>query len=330
MFHKARLKLTLWYLCIIMLISVMFSITIYRLISNELEREFYRISDRYEREYQLQPSTLDPETAVLQDSEDRVRNSLIYVNLIILGVAGIGGYLLAGITLRPIKTMIDEQNRFITDASHELRTPLTSLKSEIEVYLRGENKTEKESTALLKSNLEEVNKLQYLSDYLIQLAQYSYAKKGTTEKNSLKVILQNAQNKLEKAALQKHITIKLPKNNYYILANKEELTQLFTILIDNAIKYSYEKNTIIISTHKEAHMLSIDVIDTGIGIEKEAIPHIFDRFYRADSSRTKQNIPGYGLGLSIAKNIVQDHHGTITVQSEINKGSTFTVKLPYL
>lgn len=139
-----------------------------------------------------------------------------------------------------------------------------------------------------------------------------------------------AQNKLEKAALQKHITIKLPKNNYYILANKEELTQLFTILIDNAIKYSYEKNTIIISTHKEAHMLSIDVIDTGIGIEKEAIPHIFDRFYRADSSRTKQNIPGYGLGLSIAKNIVQDHHGTITVQSEINKGSTFTVKLPYL
>lgn len=203
MFHRARLKLTLWYLLIIMLISIMFSLTIYRLLTNELDREFHRISQRYEQTYGAPPPPL-PEPGTLQAAEDRIRNSLIYVNLIILGVAGLGGYILAGLTLKPIQEMLDDQNRFIADASHELRTPLTSLKSEIEVYLRGKNHTIKESNELLQSNLEEVNKLQNLSDNLIELShQQKVDNVDLFAKVSLLEALQNAKKKIRKSSKAK-------------------------------------------------------------------------------------------------------------------------------
>jgi signal transduction histidine kinase len=270
---------------------------------------------------------LDP--TVVSESEDRIKFILIYVNVIIFGVAGIGGYVLAGITLRPIQVMIDEQKRFVADASHELRTPLTSLKSEIEVYLRGKKRTIEESDALLQSNLEEVNKLQYLSDNLIQLAQYPKAAPDVAfTQVSLEDILSSAKSKLDKAAKQKAIKVTLPAKKYTLFGDKEQLVQLITILLDNAIKYSPKKSTVTITADRVDRHVRIHVKDTGMGIEKEAIPHIFDRFYRADSSRTKQTTSGYGLGLAIAKNIVATHKGTISVLSEQGKGTTFTIVLP--
>lgn len=332
MFQSARLKLSFWYLLIIMFISIMFSISIYRILTNELDREYHRFSNVYRQNiFNIVPNPnmppLDP--AIVEESEGRIRLILIYVNVIILGVAGIGGYVLAGITLKPIQVMIDEQKRFVADASHELRTPLTSLKSEIEVYLRGQKQTVEESNALLQSNLEEVNKLQYLSDNLIQLAQYPKVAADATFTNvSLEDVLTSAKNKLDKAAKQKTIKVTLSTKKYTLFGDKEQLIQLITILLDNAIKYSPKKSTVIINADKIDHHIRIHVKDIGMGIEKEAIPHIFDRFYRADSSRTKQTISGYGLGLAIAKNIVTTHKGTISVLSEQGKGTTFTIVFP--
>lgn len=306
----------------------MFSLTIYRLLTNELDREFHRISQRYEQTYGAPPLPL-PEPESLQAAEDRIRNSLVFVNLIIFGVAGLGGYILAGVTLKPIQEMIDEQHRFVADASHELRTPLTSLKSEIEVYLRGKNHTVKESDELLHSNLEEVNKLQNLSDSLIQLSQQQNVDVINLFTDvSLTEMLQIAKGRVEKAAKQKGIIIKLPEKNFTVIGNKENLIQLFTIFLDNAIKYSPEKSTVTISAKKADHSVYIAIADEGIGIAKEDMPHIFDRFYRADVSRSKQNIAGYGLGLSIAKNIIDAHNGHIDVKSEKGKGSTFRITLP--
>jgi signal transduction histidine kinase len=110
-------------------------------------------------------------------------------------------------------------------------------------------------------------------------------------------------------------------------ANKESLLELINILVDNAIKYSRPKGKIVISTDKTGSSTSFSVHDNGIGIDPFDLPHIFDRFYRADSSRSKSKTDGYGLGLSIAKEIVDHHGGTINVESSLKAGTTFKVKL---
>lgn len=327
MFQSTRLKLTAWYLCIIMLISIVFSVTIYRIVDSEIQRYVHRIEHQRHDPFDSPPPLVTIQD--LQESDQRLLITLLGINIGILVLSGAAGYFLAGRTLRPIKDMMDEQNRFITDASHELRTPLTSLKSEIEVYMRGNHHTANEADTLLKSNLEEVNNLQVLSDNLIQLAQSQKPNGNHIFTDvSLVTVIQTAAKKLNIAAKQKSITIESEIKDYSLYGDKESLIQLFSILLDNAIKYSPLKSKIKTTAKNIDHTVLITVVDQGIGIEKKDIPHIFDRFYRADTSRTKQVTSGYGLGLSIAKKIVNMHNGIITVKSEPGKGTTFTIHLP--
>jgi len=110
--------------------------------------------------------------------------------------------------------------------------------------------------------------------------------------------------------------------------NATLLTQLFTILLDNAVKYSPEGGEIELKATSSAKDISLTIIDQGVGISNEDLHHIFDRFYRADTSRTKNQTDGYGLGLSIAEKIVTIHGGKIKAVSEVGKGSIFTIFLP--
>src|SRR3989344_858512 len=176
MFQSARIKLTIWYTLIIMLISLSFSLAIYKVLGSELDRldrtQRLRIERGLPERPFLTPSTdldqriprrffLDPE--LLKETRERLGLILALINLVILAISAASGYFLSGRTLKPIKEMVEEQNRFITDASHELRTPLTTLKTEIEVNLRNKKLSVEEAKAILKSNLEEVNNLQVLS-----------------------------------------------------------------------------------------------------------------------------------------------------------------------
>ncbi len=331
MFEKARLKLTAWYLLIIMLISVSFSVAIYGVLAQELNRVERIQRLRQERllpigqRTQFRPA-IDPE--VLKESENRLAATLILINLAILGVAGGAGYFLAGRTLRPIKNMVDEQSRFITDASHELRTPLTSLKTELEVNLRDENLDLKQVRQLLKSNLEEVNNLQYLSDNLIKLTQYQKGSEATIEEVNLKEIAESAEKKVANLAKGRNIFIENRIKDSVITGDKQSLLEVFVIFLDNAIKYSPEKKTVTLASRKTDHSIEISFKDAGVGIDEKDIPHLFDRFFRADKSRTKGEVGGYGLGLSIAKQIIEKHGGSIGVESQVGKGTTFTVRLP--
>lgn len=343
MFKSARIKLTGWYLLIIMVISISFSIVIYRVLTSEVDR--FAKAQRHRIELKLQegeffppeyrfrhfplPSSpiMDPE--LVEEVKQRIIMMLLGVNGIILIVSGGLGYLLAGRTLMPIKEMIDDQNRFITDASHELRTPLTSLKSAMEVHLRDKKLSLTDAKKLITDNIEDVNKLQSLSDALLQLARYQKPNGSILfEKVLISDIAKQAIKKVELLARKKKINIETQFGNYTLEGNKYDLIDLLVILLDNAIKYSPARTLVIIKMKKTDGSIELQVQDQGIGIDEKDIPHIFDRFYRADDSRSKIAASGYGLGLSIAKKIVDFHHGEIYAQSIPNKGSTFTVRLP--
>lgn len=332
MFRSARIKLTAWYLLIIMVISAFFSAAIYRALTFELDRferaQRLRIENQFEglppvpRQFRLDPD-------LVEETKNRLKLILGIIDLVILGGAAVAGYFLAGRTLRPIAEMVDEQGRFITDASHELRTPLTSLKLETEVNLRDQKLTLKQAKSLLKSNLEEINNLQILSDDLIKLTQYqSGGNDLAMAAVSLAEITHEAIRKVSGLARGQKITIVNKVKDLSFKANKATLVELLVIFLDNAIKYSPSRALVTLTTEKKSHHVLVAVTDQGMGIDKKDLPHLFDRFYRADKSRTKSDAIGYGLGLSIAKQIVDRHHGLITVKSSLGKGTTFTVQLP--
>jgi len=322
MFKEARLKLTGWYLLIIMVISLAFSGVIYGMISQEMER-FVR-SPRF-RESQI-PII---EKEIVEESQKRLIWSLIEINGVILLISGTLGYVLAGKTLSPIQKMLEEQKRFVGDASHELRTPLTALKSMLEVGLRDKKMDLKEARKLISESIEETDKLKKLSDSLLELArENSNGKKLAIEKVKVKEIVEEAVKQIKVTALRKKIKIIYKGNGTIVMGNKDKLTELLVILLDNAVKYSLEGKQIEINSRGGERKGVIKIKDRGVGIAAKDLEHIFERFYRTDSARARGEKGGYGLGLAIAKKIVEEHNGKITVTSEINKGSEFKISLP--
>src|SRR3972149_6600694 len=248
-FENARLKLTVWYLLIIMVISLFFSLVIYNSVNEEFVRFEHmqqRISENFEKKFIAPlPGQNGPKSIIFtQEDQNAVKHarvrfllSLGIINLIILVGSGIAGYFLAGRTLQPIKEMVDEQNRFVSDSSHELRTPLTSLRSEIEVALRNKKLTTENAIKVLKSNLEEVISLQRLSDNLLELAQNGkLVNKNAMETVSLRNIIQSAIKKIEPVAKRKQIKIETDLQDIKIHGISDRLTEVFVILLDNAVK----------------------------------------------------------------------------------------------
>ncbi|PIS14042.1 hypothetical protein COT65_01025 [Candidatus Shapirobacteria bacterium CG09_land_8_20_14_0_10_47_13] len=331
MFHSARVKLTAWYLLIIMVISIFFSAAIYRALTFELDR-FERVQ-RLRIEGQLpgpsgppSPFRLDPD--LVEETKDRLKMILTIIDLVILAGAATAGYFLAGRTLKPIKEMVDEQGRFITDASHELRTPLTALKSEIEVNLRAKKLTLAQAQKLLKSNLEEVDKMEQLSNYLLALSRYQDGQGNPAFTSvNLQAVAEKAWLKIMPLAKAKKVKIEKQLQDVQVKGNEISLIELAVILLDNAIKYSRPGGKIILTTGSKNKKAILAVQDFGAGIKPAELPYIFDRFYRADSSRSKERAVGYGLGLAIAKNIVETHRGRLAVASQPQRGSLFQLIL---
>lgn len=321
MFKAARLKLTAWYLVIIMAVSLLFSVAIYRGASHEVERSLRMQQFRLDRERRIDPT-------LLTEANESIRLSLLLINLVVLSVSGVAGYFLAGRTLQPIEVMMKEQNRFITDSSHELRTPLTALKTSIEVGLRDKKMNLVEALQLLSGSLSDINNLISFSNDLIRLTVYQKPNGNfKVVKLAIKVIIGEAVRKVSPMAREKDIQIIQRLNGVNILGDDKSLTELFVILLDNAVKYSHDHSRIEIYSRMKETTLSVAVKDQGVGIPEEDLSHIFDRFYRVDKSRSKE-VFGYGLGLSIAKEIVGLNKGIIRVDSKPGKGATFMVDLP--
>ena len=332
MFTKARLTLTGWYVLIIMLISVLFSVTVYRGSSTEVERSLRRQVFRYAPSGippGFYPDLPDFESQIFAEAKRHIVYELVLVNLGILVTSGVSAYFLAGKTMKPIEQMMDEQKRFVADASHELRTPLTALKTEIEVTLRDKELNIHQAKNMLKSNLEEVNKIQSLTNHLLTLSKYQDTNiKYTFSKAPLEKLIKTAVLNVKIISDKKETEITYQGKDVQAEVDVSSINELFTILLDNAIKYSKKDGNINVSLKADQHFAIIQIKDSGVGIKASDLPYIFNRFYRADSSRNKNQTDGYGLGLSIAKSIVDLHRGRIWAESTVGSGTEFFVKIP--
>jgi two-component system, OmpR family, sensor histidine kinase CiaH len=326
MFDTAYLRLTGWYVAIIMTISLLFSGWVYMQARQELQFGLNRI-------VQIGPDDLIPSTGLraliedrLDDSRRRLLMRLTILNLAVLALGAAASYFLARRTMQPIEEAVEAQHRFTADASHELRTPLAAMKTEIEVGLRDKKLTKDDAVTLLQSNLEEIDRLGTLAEGLLALT------KADAPLDLLPVGLEDVTGRvvkrLQPLAAAKDLAVRTDLQPVRVYANDDAVEKIVEILLDNAIKYSPAKSEIAVKTYQKDGFGYSTVIDHGLGIKATELPHVFDRFYRADTSRSKAHVTGHGLGLSIAQKLAADLNGEIIAASKPGEGSTFTLKVP--
>lgn len=267
------------------------------------------------------------------DSEVRMLENLLIV-LLVGGGLGVGislfaGNFLAQRALVPIRKSWEAQQRFVADASHELRTPLSVLQANLELLFRHPTQTIEDESLTINIALQEVKRMNKLVAELLTLA-----RSGSTEPEfsfksfSFNQMLENITDQFTQLAQSKKLTLHTEiEKDLTVVGDEDRLRQLLIILLDNAFKYNAPAGQIIVTCRKLKQHLEVVVEDQGIGISEEDLPHIFERFYRSDKSRTRST-SGAGLGLSIAQWIVEGHSGSIRAESKLSQGTTFILQIP--
>jgi PAS domain S-box-containing protein len=263
---------------------------------------------------------VDVSITVLKDSEDRVTGSIGVVT---------------DITVRKkaeekLKETMEIKSQFISTVSHELRTPLASMKEAVAIVLDGTaGKINDEQKSFLNIAKRNIDRLARLIDDVLNFQKLDYGKmKFDMQENDLGEVVRDAYNTMVSLAKKNKLDfiLELEDNLPKAVFDSDRITQVITNLVGNSIKFTPEKGRVSVNVRRQADELAIQVKDTGAGIPKDALPRIFDVFYCVH--RPGEKIPGTGLGLAIVKKIVTMHGGRIDVESELNKGSTFTVFLP--
>jgi signal transduction histidine kinase len=259
----------------------------------------------------------------------------LFIILLVIGIVFVGVALLISTAMSkkamiPISRAFTRQREFVADASHELRTPLSVLLSSLDaIDMTIDIKKEEFAGKLLSNMRQEVRRMTGLVSDLLTLARSdSNIIERRTETFDFLLHAEKAIESVQSLADSKQIKLHLEAPDSLVAkGDSQRLSQLLYILLDNAIKYTPNNGEVWLLLSREGNELCMKVIDTGIGIKKEDQIHIFERFYRVDKSRSRQ-MGGHGLGLSIAKWIVETHNGTINISSEVGKGTEFTIRIP--
>lgn len=333
LFHNASIKLTAIYVSIILCISLLFSVWLYNVSLREIQRSVHRSPGPIEQILLRENTSFAQELYEAQaERVEHARNNLL-VQFVILNVSiavcgGIGSYFFARRSLKPIEEAHEAQSRFTADASHELRTPIAAMRIENEIALSDPSLSVADAREQLASTIEELDKLTALTENMLKMARLESEALERAPEN-LKTIIDSAVEKVTPLASQKMQSFTVTKvPNKRVLVHSDSITDALVVLLDNAVKYSPKNAQIKLVTELEAKKAIIKVIDEGDGIPEEDLPHIFERFYRADNSRTKNGQKGFGLGLSIAQNIIEANAGTLTAENTAKKGACFTIQLP--
>jgi len=227
-----------------------------------------------------------------------------------------------------LEAAFSRQRQFTADASHELRTPLAIVQAESTLALRKE-RTQEDYRKSLELISQEAGHMSAVVGNLLYLARIDAGKDQVNFENiNLRELLAELSSDIEVLAREKGLEFKLaPLEDLTVEGDKVKLEQLFLNILENAIRYTTRGGSISASVVREGKTAVIAIRDTGIGIPEEHIPHIFERFYRVDKARSRAE-GGTGLGLAICKHITQVHNGKIEVESQVGKGSTFSISLP--
>ncbi len=318
---SATLRLMLTYLVVIMTMVIVFSIVNYQVVMNEINnRDLLGVGgpDLLTQQFYLRQA---------DNARQSLKTSLIFMNLLIFVVASWFSYLLARFTIKPIERSIRLQNQFFGDASHELKTPITAIQTSTEVALRNKKLTAAQARQIIENNYQDATRLQQLVGNFMRLARTQYCDKADLEAVDLSVVTNEALNQVIELALAKDISIDDQVKPNKVWAEKTGLVHLLVIILENAIKYSGPKTEIKITSRINRNQLILKIEDQGQGIAKEDLPKVFDRFYRSDGSRLRKGEGGYGLGLAIAKQIVENFGGQININSKLDQGTTVQISL---
>ncbi len=313
-FFLARLKLTGIYVLILAVILLGFSLLLYQSVQHNL-------TDASEDDF----AGIESHHHFVQNTLASVQNEIILIDLIILVAAAGVSYVLAGYTLKPIQRSVEAQKAFSENASHELRTPLAVMKNDAEVLLRNPNPTKDLVHTTLHSNIEEIDRMTKMAEDLLMLARSENRTIPAMEKIEITEVARSVAGKMYPLAEKKGVNIKISSGTpLYIEGNKAGLERVFINLLQNAVEHTSKNGSIVIEILQEKSQSVIKISDSGSGIAEKDLPHIFKRFYKGDGAS------GSGLGLSIVKELIDQHGGSVSIESTKGKGTSIAIRLPLL
>lgn len=247
---------------------------------------------------------------------------LLAVGILCL-ISVLAASILANNAVKPLDEAYRKQKEFVSDASHELKTPLSVLLTYIEILQQ-----QPQNAKALQVMKDETKNMSGLIENLLALTRLENTEKPTTQELNAADIIIPLVERLNTVHKDRKQPIKIIcSKDIKVKMSQQHFERLLTILLDNALKYTPADKEILIKAATGEHNVKIEIADQGIGIKNDDLPHIFERFYHADKGRNRQN-GGFGLGLSLALDIVQKYKGRIKVQSEFGKGTTFFINLP--
>ncbi|MBC7998090.1 MAG: GHKL domain-containing protein, partial [Leptolyngbya sp.] len=265
------------------------------------------------------------------EQRDLSIEKFIFTNLILCPIflfsLALAGYMVSGKAVRPVQESYQILKMFVQDAGHELKTPVAAIQITAENLAEDLQDAEmQERLGVITRNTERMTKL--VTDMLTLAKMEVTSSTVRLEKVDVRQLLEQLREEFVPrfAQANKKFDTNLqvvPK----VMGEADSLSRLFSNLIENALKYTEEGNSVTVNLKAKDNKIEVAIIDTGIGIPKDSIPHLFDRFYRVDRSRARVR-GGSGLGLSIVKAITELHGGTLNVVSAEGRGSTFTVSIP--
>ena len=248
--------------------------------------------------------------------------------LTVLGSA-VAGTVLARRALAPARLAFERQQQFIADASHELRTPITLMRADAEVLLRGRDRLDPDDAPLLDDIVAETEHMGALAENLLTLARLDHGGYHIEQEVvDLREVSEDVLRRARSLADERQVTLVTESMApTLVIGDSARLGEVALILVDNAIKYNRPGGSVTLRTFRDGQHAVLEVRDTGIGIAAEDLGHLGERFYRVDKARSRQ-MGGAGLGLSIARSIVAEHHGTLALTSMPDQGTTATLRLP--
>ena len=277
----------------------------------------------------MQTVYVGKDVTAMYNGLEKATSALAALGVIAIIFAAAIGYVLSGGAMQPIREAYERQRQFAADASHELRTPLAVVLASADLLRSDPTITSPFLKQVIEDVRDEVKKMTKLVSDLLTVARTDgKALQLKPVRMDIAAVARQTVRMMRAFAEKKDIAIKemLP-SHMEIYADEQKIRQLILILIDNAVKYTLDHGHIMVSiVLSENGRIHLSVADSGIGIAAEDQGRIFDRFYRVDKARSRR-MGGNGLGLAIAREIVEAHHGTITLESEVGKGTIFHVYL---